>query len=103
MLKDLGVPDHEYVLATLGNDKVISLTNMMLRYVDLPINVTVWKAYYGIDCASVTSERLGERFLPPLTGDQVREIRKETLKLLRHPARFKDLNDAMRALTPKPP
>lgn len=102
MLKDLGFPDSDYIIRSLGEERILFLTRMMLRSIEPPINVLVWKTYYGIDCTPVTSKKLGERLLPPLNIDQVTTLRRKTRKMLMYHERIQILASVVNALPPQP-
>lgn len=102
MLTDLGFPNPDNILTCLGEERVVSLTREMLSTIEPPINVLVWKAYYGIDCEAITTEKFGERLLPPLRPARVSEIRRATRRMLMYRERIQILAEVVKEIPPPP-
>lgn len=100
MLKDLGFENPGHILTSLGRERVLSLTRTMLSTIEPPINVLVWKTYYGIDCEQVTTKKLGERLIPPLKSGRVSEIRRATKRMLMYRERIQILVEVVKEIPP---
>ncbi len=99
MLRDLGFPNPDHISKSLGDEKILSLLDTMLRNID-PLSVLVWKMYYGIGHPDMSAEELGGLLAPPLSVGQVYTVKKRVKQKLMYRDRIQILASVVKELPP---